>query len=207
MRTRLTAFATAVALAGLAGCGTDLAPQVHPGAAAVVGDTTISLEEVDELALELCQLQVASLQQAGQAEPLAFYRALAVENLARYEVARQYAEEHDLEPVGQLEEQLGMLEQQMVQANVPPEDREVILDFERRQLYRDAVLAATGDSPQVAMDDFEGFAERLDTTLDPRFGSVDLRTGEYAAPDGLAVRLEEVDRAQAGDLPSSQRCG
>jgi hypothetical protein len=206
VRTRLAALVAAAALAGLTACGTELAPEIHPGAAAVVGGTTISLEEVDELALDLCAVDRPARESAGQAGPLGFYRGLALQNLGDYELVRQYADEHDLEPGVELERRLALAEQQLRQRGAPPEVVETLLAFEARSAYRDAVLAATGD-PQAAQGDFSDWAQDVDVVVDPRFGSVDLTSGEYTPPRGLSVRITDVDPAAAGQLPADQRCG
>jgi hypothetical protein len=206
VRTRLAALVAAAALAGLTACGTELSPDVHPGAAAVVGGTTISLEEVDELATDLCSVDRAARESAGEAGALGFYRSLAVQNLGDYELARQYADEHGLEPVPELESRLEQGRQQLLQRGASPETAEILLDFERRSSYRDAVLAATGD-PQAAQEDYSAWVEDVDITVDPRFGSVDLTSGEYTPPSGLSTRVTDIDPQDAGELPADQRCG
>ena len=192
--------------AGLTACGTDLAPEVHPGAAAVVGETTISIDEVDELALDLCSVERPVREQQGDPAPLGFFRGLAIENLAGYELARQYAEEHDLEPGPTFDRRLDLVAQQLRQRGAPTYAAEILVGFEERNSYRDAVLAATGD-PQAAQQDFAEWAQDVDVSVDPRFGSVDLSSGDYSPPKGLSVRVTEIDPAAAGRLPAGQRCG
>lgn len=206
MRTRLAALVATAALAGLTACGTDLSPEVHPGAAAVVGGTTISLEEVDELATDLCSVDRPARESAGQAGALGFYRGLAVQNLGDYELARQYADEHDLEPGPELGARLEQAREQLQQRGASDEAAEVLLGFERRSSYRDAILAATGD-PQAAQEDFSAWVEDVEISVDPRFGSVDLASGAYTPPAGLSTRVTDVDPEAAGALPADQRCG
>lgn len=206
MRTRLAALVAAAALAGLTACGTELSPDVHPGAAAVVGGTTISLEEVDELATDLCSVDRAARESAGQAGALGFYRGLAVQNLGDYALARQYADQHDLEPGPELDARLQQARAQLAERGASPETAEILLAFERRSRYRDAILAATGD-PQAAQEDYSAWAEDVDISVDPRFGSVDLTSGEYTPPAGLSTRVTEIDPEAAGELPADQRCG
>lgn len=207
MRTRLTALVAAAALAGLTACGTELAPDFHPGAAAVVDGRTISLDEVDEFALELCSVDAAAREEAGQPGALAFYRGLAVQTLTDYELARQYADEHGLEPTAEFEQQLEAAGEQFRQRGAPPHVADILVAFQERAGYRDAVLAATGDQ-QAAEEDFTAWAEGVDVSVDPRFGSVDLTSeNRYLPPEGLAQRITEVDVDAASHLPAGQRCG
>jgi len=195
-----------LALAVLTACGTDLAPEVHPGAAAVVGGTTISLDEVDELALDLCSVERPARESQGDPAPLGFFRGLAVENLAGYELARQYADEHGLEPGPTFDRRLDLVAQQLRERGAPTYATEIIVGFEERNRFRDAVLEATGD-PRAAQQEFVEWARDVDVSVDPRFGSVDLNSGDYTPPQGLSVRVTEIDPAAAGQLPAEQRCG
>lgn len=195
----------ALTATGLAGCAGDLAPDMHPGAAAVIGDTTIGFDEVDELARDICGIA------GGEARPLGFFRAVAVGNLAGYEAARQYAEARDLEPVETLQQELAAIEQEIEAsrergADITEEEQQLILDLERRHRYRDAVLLGT-DDPEAAFEDYTAWVEELDPAIDPRFGEANPATGEYRAPDGLSVRLDDISLDAAADLPADQRCG
>lgn len=206
MRTRLTALVAAAALAGLTACGTELAPEIHPGAAAVVDGSTISLEEVDELALELCSVDRPAREASGQPAALGFYRGLAVQNLTDYELARQYADAHGLEPGPEFARRLQQAEQQFREQGAPQGAADVLVAFQERAGYRDAILEATGD-PRAAEADFNAWVEGVDVAVDPRFGSVDMASGGYSPPEGLSVRVTEPAPQDAVGLPADQRCG
>lgn len=206
MRTRPTALAAATVLVALAGCGTDLAPDVHPGAAAVVGDTTITLDEVDDVAEDLCSVARPFNEGRGQAVALGVYRGIAVRSLADYELARQYAEAEGLEPGPAFRRSLDLVAQQLREDGAPSYATEVIVAHQERVRYPGAILAAAAD-PQQAADDFRTWSSGVDVDVDPRFGSVDLETGAYTPPTGLSARITEVDADSAGDLPAEQRCG
>src|SRR5688572_19680496 len=97
VRRRLAVAVLASCSAALTRCGTDLSPEVHPGAAAVVGDGRIPLDTVDDMAEGFCDWQESRTDGAPQKFPMAFLRAVFVDHLVQSEVLEQYADEHDLE--------------------------------------------------------------------------------------------------------------
>ena len=85
----LRVLSLSIAAAALAACG-----NVHPGAAVVVGDRTISMSSLDDRAAALCLVQLASQQQV-QAIDNGVVRQnaaamLAVQEIAAAEVSRQH---------------------------------------------------------------------------------------------------------------------
>src|SRR3546814_5825661 len=70
---------SAVTLFGLTGCGGDLGPELHPGTAATVGDSSISISTVDDKSEQLCRFGVETGQLEG-AVPMASVRSRSEEH-------------------------------------------------------------------------------------------------------------------------------
>src|SRR3546814_7279747 len=75
---------SAVTLFGLTGCGGDLGPELHPGTAATVGDSSISISTVDDKSEQLCRFGVETGQLEG-AVPMASVRSSYVQAYVRSE--------------------------------------------------------------------------------------------------------------------------
>ena len=97
-RARLAVAAAGVLAAGLlGGCG--VADEgVRPGTAAEVGDTMISLDEVEEAAEDLCDLRSEDPATRGAPVSGAEVRTRALQNLVLTAIADGIAEERDIEP-------------------------------------------------------------------------------------------------------------
>ena len=99
MRTRsfrryAVAALSVAALAAVSGCGTD----VHPGQAAVVDGTNISMSDADSFSDDFCELYRPILKQQKSALSMATVRALALDVLVRDELVHQYAEDRGWTP-------------------------------------------------------------------------------------------------------------
>ena len=82
------------ALAAVSGCGTD----VHPGQAAVVDGTRISMSDANSFSDDFCVLYRPILQQQKPALSMSTVRALALDVLVRDELVHQYAEDRGWTP-------------------------------------------------------------------------------------------------------------
>lgn len=219
--TRLAAGALAlVATSVLAGCGDG----VSPGVAATVGDESISVTQVDDLATVICATQGG----AGGGSPTAGIRTLALNVLLGIEIGEGVGDPEavDREVVAQ-----SVSSAAQARAAVPEDLRplfdQVVEDSTRAQVALDTAaresLQAQGQdaTDQNAVDQESArlqleYLESQDVEVAPRFGT--LQEGQLVAGDGsLSVAVSENatavqpsgtdDPMAAGaDVPASQRC-
>lgn len=225
-RRRRLAAGAALAATGLlvSGCGDG----VPPGVAAEVGETSITVDEVDDLASMICQIDVGS----GQAgSPLSTQRTTALNLLLQIELGREIG---DVEQVPQ--EQVSQALQGAAQAReLVDEDLqdyfdEIVTESTRSAAALEAIavqnIVERGEQPsqenvppevgQLQADYFE----ETSLEVDPRFGQV--QQGQVVGGDGsISVPVSETalgfapqqgqDPMQppqpSGDLPASQVCG
>jgi hypothetical protein len=231
VRTRLAALIGAAVLTSLAGCGSDLGPDIHPGSAAIVGDVDVSFGEVDDFADGICDWQRPVLKQDGRAWPMSYVKAVAVDSIVDDLLTHQFAEEKGLEPATGYKQAIASLKKEVAKADVPAKVGATVIEFQSRGVYHDAVLVSAGLSDlagegktadqagalQRGEEVFAKWRDSVDVSIDPRFGTVEGDALDYAAPgDALSVRVSDVaKRAAAGQadteyvesLPASQRCG
>lgn len=219
------ALVVASAAMFLTGCG------MHPGAAIVAGDETISDQEVDDAAAALCASTVSSAEAQGQPRPELAARGArqaAVQLLLDSELSRQFGEAQGIE-ADQQEVSAALAQNAQGIEAIPPaqrEDfRELFRGFQEGQLILDeagrASLAAQGNAePQQEEISTEGirlrdeWAADLDVEVDPRYG-------EYAdgtvTPVSGSLSIPVSERAAQGanaepptewtaGLPASQKC-
>lgn len=228
VRRRLAAAVLAGCTAVVAGCGSDLSPDVHPGSAAVVGDDEIALDAVDDLADDLCDLIEPQLQANQLAWSTAKMRAIALDSLLTDLLTRRFADEFDLEPGPNYERQLQVALQANESDQLDGRDLEIANSFTERALYHSAIVAAAGREELGSADDatleargeelFQAWRDEQDLSVDDRFGSVQNVSGFpfTAADGGLSVAVSDLatesaadadDPAAVAELPPSQRCG
>jgi hypothetical protein len=206
---KLRALAAATLL--LAGCGSS----VHPGAAAVIGDTTISMGRLDDTARVYCRLALLS---APQGTPIsnADVRRQAVTDLVFGVVARDLATEKGIRPRPTTYE-LKPDQRKEVAAAFPNDDVDevvdVIVDSQRTFAIAQLLGEQRVDNPDAtpAQVRTEGFAliqselARRDVRFDPRFGIG--RDGLQKAPTGsLSVPAKQSGPSDEKGLPATQRC-
>lgn len=224
-RVRIVKVSVLVAGAALAlsGCG------LHPGAAAVVGDTTISGAEVDDAAAALCSANLTGAEARGEAKPdLASRgaRQAALQLLVDSELSRQYGEAEDIDPdKAQVSQALAQNKQTV---DLLPADRKddftaILRGYAEAQLV---LIEAGRDSlgDPMAPDDAaisEGtrlrnkWARSVDVEVDPRYGTY--AQGTLTPGSGsLSVPVSEAAAAGANSdpaanwvagLPLTQKCG
>lgn len=217
---KVSALAATVAL--LTGCG------VHPGAAAVVGDTTISADQVDAVASALCSANAPAAQ--GQPVPSRSARQGALRVMLDSEVSRQFGQAQGVQPDKRLVSEAVAHEQASIQS-LPKDEQAAFQQALKGYAEGQATLLAVGSrylasqgkpTSNQNQDVAEGrrlrgaFASKLDIQVDPRFGSFDAKTGDMAATSGslsVPVSSGAADGAtpdpSAGwvaSLPASQKC-
>jgi hypothetical protein len=229
VRTRLAV--AAAALLTMTGCGADLGPEFRPGAAAVAGDTTISMSDVDAFADDYCSLfHLAIEQRGGQGVPMGQIRTFAVNSMLEDELVRQFAEEKGIEPDrAAFREQTANLAAEAEQIGIPAKDVATYETLREREVFAGQVkleagrqaLEATGAAvtPQAAAERgavvYAEWRDNADFTIDPRFGRLDAEFGYVPGSQYLSVPVSELargayapapDPAYVATLPASQVC-
>ena len=199
---------TATALL-VAGCGS-----VHPGAAAVVGDTSISMARADDVATVYCQLTLLS---AGQGTPVgnADVRRQAVTDLVVGVVAREMADDANLTPNPSSYE-ITPAQRKDIAKEFPADQLDLVVetlnDAQRTYAIADLLGARKIDDPDAEAEQLrdqglqliQAEVARRDVRFDPRFGIG--RDGTAKAPTGsLSVEVKAPDPDQKG-LPATQQC-
>jgi len=216
----------AAAMVALTGCAS-----LHPGAAAVVDTSTISHDEVDDVAMALCSANITGAEAQGQPAPDLATRGAregALQVLLESELSRQFGEELDVDADERL----------VSQALADNEPNVVLLPEDQRDDFRSALTKYAGgqlilieigrqsladQGQSEAPDDqaiAEGlrlrgeFVESIDVEVDPRYGTFAKGTFE-AGSAALSVPASDAGRASAkaspgpdfvAGLPASQRC-
>jgi hypothetical protein len=203
-----TLVAAAVALL-LAGCGS-----VHPGAAAVVGDTSIPMSRADDVASVYCRLALLS---SGPDTPVpnADVRRQAVTDLVVGVVAREMAQEAKVTPNPSSYE-ITPAQRKDIAKSFPDDQIDLVVETINDALRTYAIAELLG-AKKISDPDAE--AEQLrnrglvliqaeiarrDVRFDPRFGIA--RNGRQSAPTGsLSVPVKAPADDQKG-LPATQQC-
>lgn len=202
---------TAVAVALLfAGCGS-----VHPGAAAVVDGTTISMGRADDVAVVYCQLTLLS---APDGTPVsnADVRRQAVTDLVIGVVAEDLAAEENLTPNPSTYE-ITPAQRKEIAQTFPDDEVDAVVDAingaQRTFAIAELLGAEQNDDPdaeaeqlrQQGLQQIQAELARRDVRFDPRFGIA--RDGQQKAVTGsLSVPVEVPDPADQEGLPATQQC-
>lgn len=227
-RVRVAAGALGVAaLVSLTGCGSSLSPQMHPGAAAVIGDSDpITLEQVDAEAEDVCRLFEPQFQQMQNALPMSAVRSIGLDLLVQQRAAELYAEAHDI-PLPSFEKLKRQAAQQAPQQDVPEDLVDEYAEFSARQAVRQQVELAAGEDegggdPAAAQEagakKVAAWVEEQGLDVDPRFGTY--QDGIYEPPEALSEPVGDLAKLSAdldlrartsqkylAQLPDSQVCG
>lgn len=200
--------AAAVALL-LAGCGS-----IHPGAAAVVDDTTISMSQADDVAVVYCQLALASAP-AGTPISNADVRRQAVTDLVVGVVAREMADKAKVSPNAS-DYEITPAQRKEIAQSVSDDELDPVVDAINASQHTFAIAELLGgqqnsnpdaDAEQLRQEGLQliqAEVARRDVRFDPRFGIA--RDGtQKAATGSLSVPVEAPDPSQEG-LPATQQC-
>ena len=207
MKLRLL-VAAAVALL-LAGCGS-----IHPGAAAVVDDTTISMSQADDVAVVYCQLALASAP-AGTPISNADVRRQAVTDLVVGVVAREMADKANVSPNAS-DYEITPAQRKEIAQSVSDAELDPVIDAINASQRTFAIAELLGgqqnsnpdaDAEQLRQEGLQliqAEVARRDVRFDPRFGIAGDGT-QKAATGSLSVPVEAPDPSQEG-LPATQQC-
>jgi hypothetical protein len=207
---KLRVLLVAAVVLVLAGCGS-----VHPGAAAVVGDTSISMSRADDVAHVYCRLTLLSAQPGSAPPSNADVRRQAVTDLAFGVVARDLAEKKHLTanpstyeitpaqrtdiaqrfPAGEVDDVVDAL----------TDSQRTIAIAELLGAQKVGAAAAAEQKQSAGFTLLEAEATRRDVRFDPRFGIG--RNGlQKAATGSLSVPAKTPSASDAKELPATQQC-
>jgi hypothetical protein len=204
----LRVLVVAAASMVLAGCGS-----VHPGAAAVVGDTTISMERADDVASVYCKLSVLS---AAEGTPInnADVRRQAVTDLVVGVVAREMADDANVE-VNPTSYEITPAQRKEIAQSFPDGELDLVVQAINESQHTYAIAEQLGarevDDPDAEAEQLRDRGVRLiqaelarrDVRFDPRFGIKG--DGTQKAPTGSLSVPVRAESDQEG-LPATQQC-
>jgi hypothetical protein len=202
-------LAAATTLVLLAGCGS-----VHPGAAAVVGDTTISMERADDVATVYCQLTLLS---AGDGTPIdnADVRRQAVTDLVAGIVAGDMAAEANI-TVNPSSYEITPTQRKEIAQTFPDDEIDGVVEAingsQRTYAIAELLGAKEVDDPDAEAQQLvdqglqliQAEVARRDVRFDPRFGISGDGT-QKAATGSLSVPVKAPEPDQER-LPATQQC-
>lgn len=224
---RFSSLALGVIVAAvLSGCGvagTDL----RPGAAAVVGDRTVSSSEVDDLTVAACAAFGDQLAQGGTAVPLSYLRSTIVQDLALVEAVRQLGEEHGVAPGESYQRELssvrgtvGDLPDDQVRAVEILQTSETLVSDVLGQVgaklaadaaTSDGADAVSGATPGPASDEalriggtaLQKWLKAHDVDIDPTFGIALTAQGVIQADTSVSFAVSDLAVAGTAKEPDS----
>ena len=219
-RVRSLAGLAAAALL-LTGCSS--VPAFNPGVAARVADSTISNNEVEDVAAGYCSAVETQLQ-PGQAVANSVVGSQVAGALTLREAGEQFAAAEGVEPDPSYQDAQDSLEQSIGELSDAQQDAVRAVNLARP--YVTAVELAVGieqvgdDDPDAAAaaghKEFAAWLDDQDVRIDPRY-AVSIEDGTVG-PDDPAISYAVSDTAKAAiatdadptagaALPESQRCG
>ncbi len=216
---------TGLVLSGCASVG------INPGAAAVVGDESLSMRQINRATQRYCRAYEPQITQANQRVPMRLLRQFVAASLSQRLLGEQLAQEYDVQPTSQYAQQVTKVSQPFAKA--APELRDAVVDVEAGAPYLQTVQIAVGEKllaeagqpttdakaalqrGQVATTDW---LKDHEIRIDPVFG-LGVDAGQFkAAPDSTsyplsalasqgAVTSGQPDPAYLAALPASAVCG
>lgn len=205
----------------LTGCGA-----LQPGTAVEVGDESISLSRVDEVAGDFCTAIEPQLDGQAQTLPNSFLRGGIAGTLALRSAAAQVAEEYGVDPDSE-RYRAATAELERSVADLPEDLRDSVVEVQGATAYLEAVQAAVGEQQLGGDGEYEDFVnagaeviaawiEENHVEFDPSLNTT-IADGSIATADG-ALSFAVSDEAKAGleaepnpmaarQLPETHRCG
>lgn len=203
---------------------------VHPGAAAVVGDQSISVDRVDAVAQALCSGQASGATGQPVASRGARQTALAV--MLESTLSQEFGQAKGITPDPHKVSQAVAQNESDINA-LPPDERPAFRDAVQNYAEGQLILIKAGrqflaSQGKSTTDDRQALAigQRLrsqyvsrsvDVSVDPRFGTWNDQRGALQADSGsLSVAVSADAKAAASSdpsagwvasLPASQQCG
>jgi hypothetical protein len=203
------------------GCST-----MHPGAAAVVGDTSIDAGAVDDIAAAYCSVTVA-MGSPGIDQPTRDLRRGVLNALVQRDIVSAAARKLGGVRIPEARVRELVDAQATFPQSAPAEDAGTVRDFlgdvARTQLTLQQIgerllgeATAKPPSAEEAVARGQRYVQRyatgLDIEVDPRYGSysprgIDLASGSLSVPVSTeAVQAEQGNLGPDAELPASQTC-
>ncbi len=205
----------------LTGCGA-----LQPGAAVEVGDETIPVSRIDEVARDFCSAIEPQLESQAETIPLSFFRDGIAGTLALRSVADQLAADYGVEADSDRYRQ-ALADLRANVAAVPEEYRDSVVEVESAPAYVEEIQAKVGeivldgdgeleDFVAAGTDEFETWIAENGVEFDPvlntviKDGAIESRDNAVSfavsekATNGMA---EEPNSVTARQLPATLRCG
>jgi hypothetical protein len=207
----------------LSGC------DIHPGAAAQVGDKSISMSTVDDTADAYCRAIEKQLVGNSQVVPQGYFRGGVAGTLALRSVADQLASDYGVEPGKVYDKKVSDLQQQV--AVLPDDVQHAVVTIETGQDYvtsvqeavGEKILQAKGTSAPSYSEAADAGAQRFNLWIkqhgvefDPslnmsinngKLGSADSSLSYAVGSSARNGQADSPDPAYARGLPESHRCG
>lgn len=142
-RARVSALVAVLAALLLTGCGSSLG--IHPGAAAAVGDQTVSMSKIDDTSTLYCKAYVTQSQaQAGQSGPIPMgsFRSYVASGLAKRLLGEALADQYAVQPAPGYQQQVSQLRQAL--ASTPADQRDAVIEIASADAYLQNVQLAIG---------------------------------------------------------------
>jgi hypothetical protein len=212
----------------LSGCGV-AGTGFHPGVAAEVGDDTISVSKVNQVASDYCVAIEGQLADNNQVLPQRYLRGGIAGQLVLVSAAEQLAAEYDVEPGVQYDQKVAEL--QSGTAELSEGQQEAVIEIESSSAYITGIQEAVGEQLLRAKGAADPTIEKArargqrvfntwladhDVAIDPQFG-VEIKGGQAVPTDtslSYAVgdtakngQADSPDQEYAASLPDSHRCG
>lgn len=212
-----------VSMVVLSGCGST--PDLNPGVAARVGDDTVSVQHVADVAAGYCAAAEPQLQ--GQVLPNHYLNSQVAGSIALRSAADQMMAEHDVTIDDSYTKAEASARKDQSLAALDDSAREALIEVQGAQTYVSAAeisvgRAELGGSPSD--DDAKAAGEKVflawlddhDVKIDPKYGVAIVKGQAVIDDTSLSYALSDTatkadastpDTAYAGALPDSQRCG
>ncbi|QZY29816.1 hypothetical protein [Nocardioides coralli] len=219
-RGALVVGVAALTLTGCAGAG------MHPGVAVQVGEESITMAEVDEIAVDFCDAVTPQLEQQAETVPNAYFRGGIAGTLALRSIADQVAEDYGITLDGEdYTAQLAQIRRGV--AGLPEEVRESVLVVDSAPLYVEEVQASVGEVVlegegdrqaflAAGQEEFATWVAENEVEFDPSLNTVagegtirnEDRSLSFAVSEtARSGNAAEPNAVLARRLPSTQRCG
>src|SRR4051812_2984539 len=144
-RQRRAPVAAAVALSGLllSGCGS---LGIHPGAAATVGDRTVSMSTIDDTTTSFCKAYIAQSQTSQQGQsgpiPMGAFRSYVASSLSKRLLGEELVEQYSVQPASSY--QAAVAQYQQALATAPADELAAVIKVAAADAYLQNVQVAIG---------------------------------------------------------------
>ena len=222
---RPLAVVLAVSVLALSGCGLT-GTDFQPGEAASINGTTITVDEVDDVATSVCAVLTSDPRFDGQVISGASLRSAAERGLALEVMADQLVEDYDLDLPASTSD--GSDEYRLSYGSADPDDVETAEPVFTSDQYLSNVLVALGtqeaggEAGQEAIiaagvKKVQAWQDSSDIETNPSFTAIEIGDDQIlTVRDDLSVATSdfavdasaaEAPEGFAAKLPESQRCG